>query len=51
MIFKSLKKTKETKRIVKKEKEALALKIAIILVDGNQKVLNVFGSGMFPKRK
>ena len=47
MIFKSLKKPKE---LVKKE-EALALKIPIILVDGNQKVLNVFVSGMFPKRK
>ena len=34
-----------------KKKKALTLKNAIILLNGRQKVLNAFESGIFPKRK
>ena len=46
-IFKKSAKPKE----VKKEKRALTLKNPIILLNGRQKVLNAFESGIFPKRK
>ena len=41
---------KETKRISKKRKKALTLKNAIKL-NGRQKVLNTFESGIFPQKK
>ena len=47
-IFKDSTKPKET---VKKEKKALTLKNAIIVLNGRQKVLNFFKSRMFPKIK
>ena len=46
-IFKKSAKPKE----VKKEKRALTLKNPIILLNGRQKVLNAFESGIFPKKK
>ena len=47
-IFKESKKPKES---VKKEKKTLNLENAIILLNGKQKVLNAFESGIVPKRK
>ena len=47
-IFKESTKPKES---VKKEKKALTLKNPIILLNGRQKVLNAFESGIFPKIK
>ena len=41
---------KETKRISKKRKKTLTLKNAIKL-NGRQKVLNTFESGIFPQKK
>ena len=47
-IFKESKKPKES---VKKKKKTLNLENAIILLNGRQKVLNAFKSGIVPKRK
>ena len=45
------KKSAKPKKSVKKEKKALTLKNAIILLNGKQKVLTGFESETFPKPK
>ena len=46
-----IKESTKPKESARKEKKALTLKKAIILLNGRQKVLHGFESGIFPKRK